>query len=53
VTFSVTALGDAVEQATYALDRNALKAVAVTEEPEGGVPVATGQIVVVGVAGTK
>jgi hypothetical protein len=49
-TFSVTASGDAVIQATYELDRNALEAVAVTEEPEGGVPVATGPIVVVGAA---
>jgi|GEM_PF-6093302 len=52
-TFSVSPKGDAVVQATYALDRNALKAVAVTEEPEGGVPVATGALIVVGTVGTK
>ncbi|MGH7655740.1 MAG: anti-sigma factor domain-containing protein [Gemmatimonadaceae bacterium] len=51
-TFSVTADGDAVVQATYALDRNALTAVAVTEEPAGGVPQPTGAMVVVGVAST-
>ncbi len=52
-TFSVTASGDALVQATYALDANALKAVAVTEEPAGGVPVATGALVVVGTAGAQ
>ena len=52
-TFSVTANGDALVQATYALDANALKAVAVTEEPAGGVPVATGALVVVGTAGAQ
>jgi hypothetical protein len=52
-TFSVTAGGDALVQATYALDANALKAVAVTEEPAGGVPQPTGAMVVVGTAGTQ
>lgn len=52
-TFSVTAAGDAVVQATYALDRNALQAVAVTEEPAGGVPAPTGPIVLVGAVGTQ
>jgi anti-sigma-K factor RskA len=40
-------------QATYALDRNALKAVAVTEEPMGGMPQPTGAMVVVGAAATQ
>lgn len=35
-TFAPNATGDAVVRATYALDRNALAAVAVTEEPESG-----------------
>lgn len=52
-TFSVTARGDALVQATYALDPNALKAVAVTEEPAGGVPQPTGAMVVVGTVGTQ
>jgi hypothetical protein len=52
-TFSVTAGGDALVQATYALDPNALKAVAVTEEPAGGMPQPTGAMVVVGTAGAQ
>jgi anti-sigma-K factor RskA len=52
-TFSITAGGDALVQATYALDPNALKAVAVTEEPAGGVPQPTGAMVVVGTAGAQ
>ncbi len=52
-TFTVSAGGDALVQAVYALDHNALKAVAVTEEPAGGVQVPTGAIVVVGTAGTQ
>ena len=52
-TFTVNANGDATLQATYALNANALKAVAVTEEPAGGVPVATGQIVVIGTVGSQ
>ena len=47
-TFTVGAGGNAFVQATYALDRNALKAVAVTEEPAGGVVQPTGAMVVVG-----
>jgi hypothetical protein len=50
-TFSVTPTGEAVVQATYALAKDALKAVAVTEEPAGGVPQPTGSIVIVGSAG--
>jgi hypothetical protein len=52
-TFSVTAGGDALVQATYVLDPNALKAVAVTEEPAGGVSQPTGAMVVVGTAGAQ
>jgi hypothetical protein len=52
-TFSVTAGGDAFVEATYPLDANALQAVAVTEEPAGGVPQPTGSMVVVGAAGQK
>jgi hypothetical protein len=52
-TFGVTAGGDALVQATYALDQNALKAVAVTEEPAGGMPQPTGAMVVVGTVGTQ
>ena len=52
-TFAVSASGDAVVQATYPLASNALKAVAVTEEPAGGVPQPTGSIVIVGTAGTQ
>jgi anti-sigma-K factor RskA len=52
-TFTVTPAGDAFVRATFALDRNALKAVAVTEEPAGGVPQPTGAMVVVGTASTQ
>jgi hypothetical protein len=52
-TFSVTASGDAFVQATYVLERSALKAVAVTDEPAGGMPQPTGAPVVVGTAGTQ
>jgi hypothetical protein len=52
-TFAVSATGDVVLQATYALNRDALKAVAVTEEPSGGVPQPTGAMVVVGTAATQ
>jgi hypothetical protein len=52
-TFGVTTGGDALVQATYALDADALKAVAVTEEPAGGMPQPTGAMVVVGTAGTQ
>ena len=49
-TFSPDSTGHAFMQAKYALDRNALKAVAVTEEPAGGMPSPTGPIVVSGSA---
>lgn len=42
--------GKSVMHAHYALARNALRAVAVTEEPEGGVPAPTGPMVVAGSA---
>ena len=47
-TFRPTATGDAVMQATYALAPSALKAIAVTEEPMGGVPQPTGKMVIAG-----
>ncbi len=47
-TFKPDSTGHAFIQAKYALDRNALKAVAVTEEPAGGMPLPTGPIVVSG-----
>ncbi len=47
-TFDPDQRGHAFMQAKYALDRNALKAVAVTEEPAGGMPAPTGPIVVSG-----
>ncbi|HLE57560.1 MAG TPA: anti-sigma factor [Rhodothermia bacterium] len=49
-TFNPDSSGHAFMQAKYALDRNALKAVAVTEEPAGGMPAPTGPIVVSGSA---
>ena len=49
-TFQPDATGHAFMQAKYALDRNALKAVAITEEPAGGMPAPTGPIVVSGSA---
>jgi hypothetical protein len=39
--------------ATYALPRDALKGVAVSEEPSGGVPQPTGRIVIIGTPGPK
>jgi hypothetical protein len=52
-TFEVSTGGDAMVQATYALGRGALKAVAVTQEPVGGVPQPTGAMVLVGSAATE
>jgi len=49
-TFSPDPRGHAFMQAKYALDRDALKAVAVTEEPAGGMPAPTGPIVISGSA---
>jgi hypothetical protein len=49
-TFQPDSSGHAFMQAKYALDRNALRAVAVTEEPVGGMPSPTGPVVVSGSA---
>jgi len=49
-TFQPDSAGHAFMQAKYALDRNALKAVAITEEPAGGMPAPTGPMVVSGSA---
>jgi hypothetical protein len=49
-TFQPDSSGHAFMQANYALPRNALKAVAVTEEPAGGMPTPTGPIIVSGSA---
>ncbi len=46
-TFSPTN-GEAVVRATYPLSRDSLEAIAVTEEPAGGVPQPTGAIVIAG-----
>lgn len=50
--FTPDAKGTAVVRATYDLPRTALAAVAVTEEPAGGVPKPTGDILLVGTAPT-
>jgi anti-sigma-K factor RskA len=47
-TFKPTPDGQAVMQATYALPRDQLKAVAVTEEPAGGLPKPSGQPLILG-----
>ncbi|MGH7626838.1 MAG: anti-sigma factor [Gemmatimonadaceae bacterium] len=47
-TFAPSSNGEAIVRATYALPRRALKAVAVTDEPAGGVPQPTGPLVVAG-----
>jgi hypothetical protein len=47
-TFRPDAQGAAVVQATYALPADALAAVAVTEEPAGGLPEPSGAVVVAG-----
>jgi len=49
-TFRPDANGNTFMHAKYALDRNALRAVAITEEPEGGMPSPTGPMVVAGAA---
>ncbi|HEX2209869.1 MAG TPA: anti-sigma factor [Longimicrobium sp.] len=48
--FRPDAAGHAVVQATYALPADSLGAIAVTEEPAGGVPAPTGRIVIAGAA---
>jgi anti-sigma-K factor RskA len=42
--------GDAVVRATYPLARDSLQAIAITEEPSGGVPQPTGAMIVAGEA---
>jgi len=42
--------GDAVVRATYPLARDSLQAIAITEEPAGGVPQPTGAMIVAGEA---
>lgn len=49
-TFRPDASGKTVMHAHYALGRDALRAVAITEEPEGGMPAPTGPMVVLGSA---
>ncbi|WP_420125435.1 anti-sigma factor [Longimicrobium sp.] len=49
-TFRPDQGGNAVVQATYALPSDALAAVAVTEEPAGGLPQPSGAIIVAGAA---
>lgn len=49
-TFKPDSQGRTVMHANYAMARDALKAVAITEEPEGGMPAPTGPMVVVGSA---
>ncbi len=49
-TFRPDSQGRTVMHANYALDRNALRAVAITEEPDGGMPAPTGPMVVAGSA---
>jgi hypothetical protein len=44
--------GDAIVRATYPLARDSLQAIAITEEPAGGVPQPTGAMVVAGEAKT-
>jgi hypothetical protein len=52
-TFRPDPRGAAVVQATYALPAHALAAVAVTEEPAGGVPQPTGAILIAGAASAE
>lgn len=49
-TFHPDQRGGTVMHAKYAMARNALRAVAITEEPEGGMPAPTGRMVVAGSA---
>jgi hypothetical protein len=49
-TFKPDAQGKTFMHARYTMNRNALRAVAITEEPEGGMPAPTGPMVVVGAA---
>jgi hypothetical protein len=49
-TFKPDANGNTMMHARYTLDRNALRSVAITEEPEGGMPAPTGPMVIAGAA---
>jgi anti-sigma-K factor RskA len=49
-TFAPNASGDAVVSAQYPLAADALQMIAVTEEPAGGVPQPTGEVVIAGQA---
>lgn len=49
-TFEPDAQGKTVLRANYALDRNALRAIAISEEPDGGVAAPSGPIVIAGTA---
>lgn len=49
-TFEPDAQGKMVLRANYALDRNALRAIAITDEPDGGVTAPTGPILIAGTA---
>jgi anti-sigma-K factor RskA len=50
-TFEPTPAGDVMMTAEYPLAPNALQAIAVTEEPAGGMPQPTGPMVIVGTVG--
>ena len=52
-TFRPGARGEATVQATYALPADSLSAVAVTEEPAGGLPQPSGPIVIVGAMSSR
>jgi hypothetical protein len=52
-TFTPAADSSVEVHATYALPHDALKGVAVSEEPTGGVPQPTGRIVIIGTPGSK
>ena len=49
-TFTTDSSGRAVVRAEYPLARDALQAVAVTEEPAGGMPQPTGSVILAGAA---
>ena len=51
-TFTPAGDGSAIVRATYALSPNDLKAIAVTDEPAGGVSVPTGAVILAGSAGS-
>ena len=52
-TFNPKPDGSAEVQATYALAPDSLRAIAVTEEPAGGVPQPTGPFVITATAGNR